>query len=96
LQIDAIIAARRGTRVLADDLAMIVDDGIVTGPNRVAIRGADDPAVIVVDRKERGNNVGEIDGLAACDCTAGQNDVAAAIDVSRDEIARIVDRNRAA
>ena len=42
LEIDGIIAAGGRTRVLADDLAMIVDGGIVTGPNRVIVRGADD------------------------------------------------------
>jgi hypothetical protein len=42
LEIDGIIAAGGRTRVLADDLAMIVDGGIVTGPNRVIVRGADE------------------------------------------------------
>jgi hypothetical protein len=35
LEIDAIIATGSRAGVLADDLAMIVDDGIVTGPNGV-------------------------------------------------------------
>jgi hypothetical protein len=93
LEIDGIIAAGGRTRVLADDLAMIVDGGIVTGPNRVIVRGADDPAVIVVDRDGRGNDVGEIDGLTAGAGAAWRN-IAVAIQTSRDQVPRIVDRCR--
>ena len=79
MKVDAVIAGRGGTGVLVDDLAVVVNDSIVASADGIVIGGTDNAAVIVVDRNERGSNVGKIDGLSAGARAIGENDVAVAI-----------------